>query len=120
MKNRLLAALLALTLIISLAPATLAADVHWDWDTEGHYDISWYNRADTSFTLTTAEQLAGLAYIVNQGEIFKLDGENFAKRESFTGKTIALGADIKLDDKSFTDEDATAHQWPSIGGGVHT
>jgi hypothetical protein len=120
MKNRLIAALLALTLIISFAPATIAADAHWDWDSEGHYDISWYNRADTSFTLTTAEQLAGLAYIVNQGETFKLDGETSAKRESFTGKTIALGVDIKLNDKSFTDEDATAHQWPSIGGGVHT
>jgi hypothetical protein len=102
-----------------LVPAALAAE-HWDWDTEGHYDISWYNRTGTAFTLTTAEQLAGLAWIVNEGNNLKLPGESAAKRESFTGKTVKLGADVYLNDRAYTDESGEAHQWPSIGGGIHT
>ena len=51
------------------------------WD--GTDDISWYNDTDTEFVLTTAEQLAGLAKLV--------DGGN-----TFAGKTIKLGKDIDL------------------------
>jgi len=47
-------------------------------------DISWYDTSISSFTLTTAEQLAGLADLVNNGN-------------DFAGKTIKLGADIDLD-----------------------
>ena len=46
-------------------------------------DISWYNDSQTFFTINTAEQLAGLAKLVN-------DGNNFS------GKTIKLGEDIDL------------------------
>jgi len=49
------------------------------WD--GTVDTTWYNDTDTEFTLDTAEQLAGLAKLV--------DGGN-----TFTGKTIKLGADM--------------------------
>jgi len=54
----------------------------------GSADTSWYTTADTSateFTITTAEQLAGLAKLVNDGNDFK-------------GKTINLGANIMLND----------------------
>ncbi|MBQ7800997.1 MAG: S-layer homology domain-containing protein [Oscillospiraceae bacterium] len=43
----------------------------------------WYNEEDTTFTITTAGQLAGLAQLV--------DGGN-----TFAGKTILLGRDINL------------------------
>ena len=46
-------------------------------------DTSWYNDTDTTFTLTTANQLAGLAKLTNNGN-------------NFSGKTIILGADIDL------------------------
>ncbi len=46
-------------------------------------DTNWYNGNDTEFTLTTAEQLAGLAALVNGGN-------------KFAGKTIYLGANIDL------------------------
>jgi hypothetical protein len=119
MKKRVISVILALALALSLVPAAFAAG-HWDWDTEGHYDTSWYSRTGTAFTLTSAEQLAGLAWIVNEGNNFKLPGESAAKRESFTGKTVRLGADIYLNDRAYTDESGDAHQWPSIGGGAHT
>ncbi len=51
------------------------------WET--YADTSWYNDTDTEFILNTAEQLAGLATLVN-------------KRNSFEGKTVKLGADIDL------------------------
>jgi uncharacterized protein YjdB len=47
-------------------------------------DTSWYNSAATTFTLNTAEQLAGLAELVNSGA------------DSFSGKTIILGNNIDL------------------------
>ena len=52
-------------------------------------NTDWYNDTDTEFTLTTAEQLAGLAQIV-------INGNNFS------GKTIKLGNDIDLAGKNWT------------------
>lgn len=51
------------------------------WD--GTSDTTWYNDTDTEFTLTTAEQLAGLGELV--------DGGN-----NFAGKTIKLAKDFDL------------------------
>ncbi|MDD3281711.1 MAG: T9SS type A sorting domain-containing protein [Bacteroidales bacterium] len=51
------------------------------WD--GTSDTTWYNTTDTLFQLTTAEQLAGLAMMVNNGN-------------SFQGKTIELMNDLDL------------------------
>ena len=51
------------------------------WD--GSVDTTWYNDTDTEFTLTTAEQLAGLAELV--------DGGN-----TFTGKTVKVGKNLDL------------------------
>jgi hypothetical protein len=50
-------------------------------------DTSWYyvDPSATSFTISTAEQLAGLAKLVNDGTT------------NFNGKTINLGADIDLE-----------------------
>ena len=50
---------------------------HWD----GTVDTTWYNDTDTEFVLTTAEQLAGLAELVDGGNTFE-------------GKTIKLGIDM--------------------------
>ena len=46
-------------------------------------DTSWYSDSETSFTITTAAQLAGLAKLVNDGN-------------DFSGKRITLGASIDL------------------------
>ena len=55
-------------------------------------DVSWYNSTSTSFTLSNAEQLAGLAKLVYDGN-------------DFSGKTIILSNDI----------DVGKHLWTSIG-----
>lgn len=55
-------------------------------------DTSWYNATDDSFDLTTAEQLAGLSLLVDEGN-------------SFAGKTINIEANIDLD----------GHIWTPIG-----
>ncbi len=58
-----------------------------------HANTSWYNDTDTEFTLTTAEELAGLAKLVDEGT------------DSFTGKTIKLAQDLDL----------SAYEWEPIG-----
>ncbi len=55
---------------------------HVCWN--GTSDTSWYNETDTEFTITTAEQLAGLAELVDNGKTFE-------------GKTVKLGNDICLE-----------------------
>ncbi len=57
------------------------------WD--GTSDTSWYNEEDDEFVITTAEQLAGLAELVNGGN-------------DFAGKTIKLGGEIDLDNQPWT------------------
>ncbi|MBE6516865.1 MAG: hypothetical protein E7Z67_01590 [Thermoplasmata archaeon] len=56
-------------------------DVPDTWD--GTVDTSWYNDVDTEFTLVSAEQLAGLATIVDGGD-------------SFAGKIVKLDTSIDL------------------------
>lgn len=55
----------------------------------GEVDAAWYNPQKSSFTLTTAKQLAGLAKLVNAGT-------------SFANKSIYLGADIDLNNTAWT------------------
>lgn len=55
------------------------------WD--GRADTSWYNETDTSFEINSAEDLAGLSYLVAFGN-------------TFDDKTITLTSDIYLNDPS--------------------
>ena len=93
--RKLLAMLLALVLCFTALPISAFAvtpPTYKSWD--GTSDVSWYNDTDTAFHLTTAEQLAGLAEIVNGGN-------------TMAGKTIYLDADLDL----------AGHEWRSIGIG---
>lgn len=75
-----------------------ASDADYDtWD--GTSDTSWYNDADTEFVITTAEQLAGFAELVDGGETFE-------------DKTVKLGNDIDL---YVTDENGEAIPFEPIG-----
>lgn len=95
--RKLLAMLLALVLCCTALPLSAFAvtPTYKSWD--GTSDVSWYNDTDTEFRLTTAEQLAGLAEIVNGGN-------------TMAGKTIYLDADLDL----------AGHEWRSIGIGSIT
>lgn len=61
------------------------------WTDEGNYDISWYDESD-AYTFSTAAQLAGLAYLVNN-------------ETDFEDATFTLASDIDL----------SGHEWVSIG-----
>ena len=79
--KRLLSVLLALLLCVSLLPSALA-----DGETEAwadYADTSWYSDDETVFHISTAEELAGLAELVNAGNTFE-------------GRTVYLDADIDL------------------------
>jgi len=77
----------------------------------GMIDITWYNPNAQAYNITTAEQLAGLAFLVNEG----LDGAGI----TFFGKRITLGADIFLNDTtgSTSENFSTAGRrtWTPIG-----
>ena len=90
MKRGIFAWILTLCMALILLPAAaLAADGADTWD--GSADTSWYTEPSTTntYTITTAAQLAGLAQLVNDGN-------------SFSGKTVKLGADIDLAGKEWT------------------
>ena len=97
MKKKLLSLLLALCLVMALVPITaFAADTMDTWD--GTADTSWYDENKTEFHLQTAEQLAGMAKLVN---------DNTA---NFKDKTVYLDNDLDLG----------GHEWISIGNGANT
>ena len=95
MKKRLLTSVLSLVMILALLPtATLAASAAQEDTWDGTVDISWYREGENDFKITTAEQLAGLAQLVNTGN-------------KFEDKTVSLGSNLNL----------AGHEWTSIGTG---
>ena len=96
MKRILLSLLFALVAFTGLQAQTI-------WN--GTADTSWYNETSTEFEISTAEQLAGLAELVNNGN-------------DFSGKTILLTADIVLNDTSDWENwenSAPNNTWTPIG-----
>ena len=97
MKKKILSLLLALCLVMALVPMTAFAEGtsvdNWD----GSADTSWYvgHETDTEYHITTAEQLAGLAQLVNADP----------GTTNFAGKTFYLDNDLDL----------SGHEWISIG-----
>ena len=100
MKKRIGSLLLILALCFTLLPtAALATDNSADtWD--GTADTNWYDghEADTEYHITTAEQLAGLAQLVNADP----------GTTNFAGKTFYLKNDLDL----------SGHEWISIGTAI--
>ncbi|MGO5549884.1 hypothetical protein ACTQW9_11480 [Lachnospiraceae bacterium LCP19S3_B12] len=94
-KGKFLSLLLAAVMAFCLFPFAAAAETPAGWD--GTADTSWYNGTDTEFHLSTAEQLAGLAALVNAPD----------SSDTFAGKTVYLEADLDL----------SGHEWVSIGDG---
>ena len=99
MKKRIGSLLLILALCFTLLPTVAFAEEtsvdNWD----GSADTSWYtdHKTDTEYHFTTAEQLAGLAQLVNDK----------TASVSFEGKTIYLDNDLDL----------SGSQWTPIGDG---
>ena len=96
-KKKLLSLLLALCLVMALVPMTaFAAGTTDSWD--GTADTSWYDENETEFHLQTAEQLAGMAKLINDDTAY------------FKDKTVYLDNDLDLG----------GHEWISIGDGANT
>lgn len=104
MKKKIVSLALVLTLCLSLLPVTAFAEEGESevstttvdtWD--GTADTKWYtdHETDTEYYITTAEQLAGLAQLVNADP----------GTTNFAGKTFYLDNDIDL----------SGHEWISIG-----
>ena len=100
MKKRIGSLLLILALCFTLLPtAAFAEGTSVDnWD--GTADTSWYtdHKTDTEYRFTTAEQLAGMAKLINDD------------MANFKDKTIYLENDLDLG----------GHEWISIGDGANT
>lgn len=60
-----------------------------DWGKSGNYTISWYKKNQSEFTLSSNKELAGMAYLINNGYT------------EFQGCTIRLANDIDLSDKKW-------------------
>lgn len=87
--GKILALALSVSVLTCALPLTGLAAAPAGWD--GTADTAWYG-GQTSYTLTTAGQLAGLAKLVNAGN-------------TFSGVTFTLGNDIDL----------SGHEWTPIG-----
>jgi len=82
---------------MALVPMTaFAAGTTDSWD--GTADTSWYDENETEFHLQTAEQLAGMAKLINDD------------MANFKDKTVYLENDLDLG----------GHEWISIGDGANT
>ena len=79
---------------------------------EGKIDYSWYNTTDTEFTISSADQLAGLGVIVDGGYTTPDGTTVTVEADTFEGKTIKLGADIDL---YGTDADGNVLSFNPIG-----
>ncbi|MCD7935753.1 MAG: hypothetical protein LUG98_02735 [Tannerellaceae bacterium] len=115
--KRLLSLLLSLAMVFALTAAPVFAA---DTDTSGiTADTSWYNTTDTSFTISDAADLAGLAAIVN-GTAYDSDG-NAITADSFSGKTVTLAANIDLDSNSLVIADSSTYMFAgTFDGGGYT
>ncbi len=96
-------------LLWAFALLTLPAAGQTNWIDEAETD--WYdnNKDATEFTISTPEQLAGLAKLVNN------------RIEYFSGKIIYLDKDIQLNDTDGWESwetSAPAYTWTPIGGGT--
>jgi hypothetical protein len=97
MKRFYIIAVMCLVALMGLKP-TLQAQTIWN----GTADVTWYDASQTSFDISTPEQLAGLAQLVNTGT-------------SFSGVSLNLTNDIWLNSTG----DST-NNWTPIGGGSPT
>ncbi len=101
MKKKIVSLALVLALCLSLLPVTVFAEgktqetqetqIAGTWGEKAN--TSWYNENESVFHITTAEQLAGIATLVNAGTV------------TFEGKTIYLDNNIDL----------AGIEWISIG-----
>ncbi len=110
MRGKIISIFITACMLFSLMPQlnlTAAAAV---W-VGGATATSWYDAEKASFTITTPEELAGFASLVNDGN-------------TFSDKTVSLGANIFLNDvsavSSWNSSTTGLNSWTPIGGSSST
>ena len=100
MKKKMLGFLLAVCIAMALVPMAAFAEGNAADSWDGSADTSWYTSAPdaSAYHISTAEQLAGLAQLVNADP----------GTTNFAGKTFYLENDLDL----------SGHEWISIGTGI--
>ena len=100
MKKKMLGFLLAVCIAMALVPMAAFAEGNAADSWDGSADTSWYTSAPdaSAYHISTAEQLAGLAQLVNTDP----------GTTNFAGKTFYLENDLDL----------SGHEWISIGTGI--
>ena len=99
-----------LFLFITLCTILPAAGQTKNWIDEA--DITWYNDSESSFEISTAAELAGLAKLVNNGNTFE-------------GKTIKLTQNITFNENVLTEsgelngDGSNFKQWTAIGNNTN-
>lgn len=112
---RIFAAAVALVLLCAVCVGAVSGADVWD----GNVDTTWYTSKPTStttYTIYTAEELAGLAELVNGGN-------------NFEGKTIVLGDNLLLNEDDVFEQAwgeelapttiTNLHEWEAIGTEIH-
>lgn len=79
-------------LFLCLLWSNLAYSQSGSWLDQGNYDISWFDESKSTFYISTAKQLAGVAYLSN------------SQNNTFSDKSIILQTDIDL----------SKHYWKAI------
>ena len=96
------------------AIAGLTEDLSKPWDGE-RYDVSWYDAAGTTFTISNYTQLAGLARLANG------TAEGVTSAVNFRNKTVKLAADINLGSQTWTSIAASGKEFcGTFDGQGHT
>ena len=104
--KKMLSVIMATMMLLGTMGMTALADAAWDGTS---IDTAWYDGAAvdaTSYTIADADDLAGLAKLVNEGN-------------SFNQKTVTLSADIDLGEKEWTPIGNSANNFQGTfdGGG---
>ena len=103
-KKIMVAVLLSLSMVVSFVPMNVFAVEAVDiWD--GTADTSWYvgHEVDSEYHITTAEQLAGLAQLVNGNILFKDKNDDLIQKRL---RTLITGlASAGLEAKQVSNDD---------------
>lgn len=122
-RRKFLSVLLSTVMLVGMFPAGVMAESETEskaWD--GKVDFSWYNTTDTTFTINTPEQWAGLAWIVGgfytnlETNEIECTGTVPEEADTFAGKKIILGADLNMGGVKDEDGNWSGPKYLPIGG----
>jgi len=88
--------ILLFAILLTTTKGECRAETMGSWQDAGNYETNWYSDSENTFSISTNKQLAGLAYLVNEGKTFS-------------------GKEIVLNPESGNEIDLSEHFWVPIG-----